>query len=214
MKALSSLEAVAGFLAKRGGGVPRLLVTVSEGFFATARALSRLLGYSVGFMLVEPMDLEAFKRLYGEYRRLYGCRVGFEVFTALVGPLPGYLTKLCERDESLLAEWLQGEARKVYATLHAIAGEASLSFREARERALRLLEGEPAEAPLDVRVEEMLVEHNIAYPCPSQPQVYKPQLPVYTALLEMVEALEGRVGAGRVLEAVVEAPRAVAGCPQ
>ncbi len=183
-RALSSLEASAGLLAKEGSGRPRLIVTVSEGFFATARAVSRLLGYSTAFMLVEPMDVQAFEALYDEYKRLYGCKVGLEAMLALSGPLPGYLPDLCGRSEDLLAEWIAGEARKVYSALHEAAVKAGLSVDNARKAASRLLRGEPAEDPALLALGEALVEHNIAYPCPATPPIYLPQLPVYEVLVE------------------------------
>jgi len=79
-EALAELEALAGFLAKNSEEQLRLVVTVSEGFFATTSAMSRLGGYSTGYMMVEPMDMNSFRALYEEYRARHGCSIGFNLF--------------------------------------------------------------------------------------------------------------------------------------
>ncbi|WP_244403912.1 ATP-binding protein [Pyrolobus fumarii] len=183
--ALVELEAVAGFLAKRGEEQIRLVVTVSEGFFATLGALHRLLGYSVGYLLVEPMSVGAFKALYEEYRGKHGCSIGFDLLTRLAGTSPGYLVDLCPRSGSLLEEWVLGELQRLSAALDLAAEAAGISREEAVRVATRLLRGEPAETPRERRLGEKLVEMNIAYPCQARLQrIYLPQLPLYKVALE------------------------------
>lgn len=183
-EALAELEAVAGLLAKRGEEETRLVVTVSEGFFATARAWHRLLGYSTGYMLVEPMEPEAFQALYEEYRGRHGCSIDFDMFVGLAGASPGYLVDLCPRDRGLLGEWLHGELHRLDHALDMAAEAAGLDRREALRAAARLLGGEPARSPEERKLGEKLVEANIAYPCPGWPRLYLPQLPLYAAALE------------------------------
>lgn len=183
-EALLELEALAGFLAKNADA-PKLIVTVSEGFFTTMEAVYRLHGYSVGFMLVEAMRGEAFRLLYSEYVERHGCSIAYEAYSSIAGGLPGYLPELCSRSVRLLEEWLNLEAVRLRSSVEAAGVEAGLEGREVYETAARLLKGEP---PRDRREEvfgEKLVEANVAYPCQrGAERLYLPQLPVYLVLLE------------------------------
>ena len=184
-RALVDLEAAAALLAKRGEERTRLIVTVGEGFFATTAALSRLQGYSAGYLLVEHMPLDCFTALYNEYRERHGCRLGLAAYTRLAGTLPGYLTDLCSRDRELLMEWLAAEQARLDAAIKATALELGIEEAGARSTAAELLRGRPAATPLEKKLAEKLVEHNVAYPCPPLlHNHYRPQLPAYTRLLE------------------------------
>jgi len=184
-EALAELEAAAGLLAKRGEEQARLIVTVSEGFFATSRALARLHGYSAEAMLVEPMEPSVFQALYEEYRGLRGCSLSLEALTRLAGTSPGYLVDLCPRSGWLLEEWVLAELQRLDAALAEAAAAQGLDVDTARRLAARLLRGEPARAPRERMLGEKLVEANIAYPCPPPLHgTYLPQLPLYLAALE------------------------------
>jgi len=181
--ALAELEAAAGALSKRGEAKVRLVVSVSEGFFATSRAWRRLYGYSTSYMLVEPMNPQAFKPLYEEYRGKYGCNVDLNTFTRLAGTSPGYLVDLCPRSGKLLEEWLRERLNHLDTSLHAAAEAAGIGHRESIHVAAQLLAGRSIRDPRERRFIEKLVEENIAYPCIKQAR-YLPQLPLYAAAVE------------------------------
>lgn len=184
-EALAELEAVAGFLAKRAEKQLRLVVTVSEGFFATTSALSRLSGYSTGYLLVEPMDTTSFEALYNEYEARHGCSIGLSLFIRLAGTSPGYLADLCPRSRKLLEDWVLTELQRLGMVLDLAAEAIGMTRDEAMEAASRLLRGEPPRTPRELRLGEKLVEANVAYPCLRGPrQRYLPQLPLYLAALE------------------------------
>ena len=190
-EAMVELEAVAGYLAKRGEPGARLLVTVSEGFFATVEVLARLTGYSVGHLLVEPMDEKSFTALYHEYRERYGCSLDLDLLLALAGPSPGYLVDLCTRSRRLLEAWVADEAEKVMYALNEAAKEARTTLNTVVEAALDLLEGRPPRTPLERTVGEKLVEHNVAYPCTRDgTRTYLPQLPLHLAAVKALAAGE------------------------
>jgi len=185
LSALRELEAVAGFLAKQGREIARLVVTVSEGFFATIDSLSRLQGYSVGYLLVEPLGIKEFRALYEEYRAKYGCRIGLDAFVSLAGTSPGYLIDLCPRSRELLIEWIAAELRRLGAVVDSVARAMGTTRDEAREVMARILGGKTVSGPAERVIGEKLVEANIAYPCLYLPKpVYLPQLPLYLVALE------------------------------
>ncbi len=205
LEALAELEALAGFLAKRGEERTRLVVTVSEGFFATLDAVHRLLGYSAGYLLVEPMDQVSFAALYEEYRARHSCSVDLDLFTRLAGTSPGYLVDLCPRRGRLLEDWVQAELERLTAAIEEAAEAVGAGPAEAARRAARLLRGEPPASPLERRLGEKLVEVNVAYPCRvGARRVYLPQLPLYRVALEAGIVPGGAVEPGRALRLIAE----------
>ena len=197
-EALAELEALAGLLAKGGVAATRVVVVVSEGFFATMEALHRLHGYSVDYLLVEPMDVEHFAALYEEYRELRGCGVSLDAYLGLVDAAPGYLPDLCPRSKRLLLAWMNAELQHLDAAIIEAAEAAGLEPSEARRVAAELLKGEPPRDARRLKVAEKLVELNIAYPCMTRPRRYLPQLPLY------LEALEARVEPAELLRRLEE----------
>ncbi len=183
-QALVALEALAGYLAKKPRGTPSLLVTVSGGFFATTEALSRLTGYSTGFLLVEPMDPRAFAKLYQEYREKNGCERSLEEITGLAGPNPGYLVELCSLSDKMLANWVSERLSQLSHAVYRAALELGEDPLEAVREASELLSGARPRTPRQHLLGEILVRENIAYPCPGLPRRYLPQLPLYAAALE------------------------------
>ncbi len=187
-EALVDLEALAHSLAKAEEPRLRVVLAVSEGFFASQEALTRLHGYSTEYLLVEHMDKESYRALYTEYAEGKGCSTDFATIYGVTGGAPGYLAELCssqqaverliERSESLL-EWSLAEAREAL----------GLGAREAIELSYRLLGGElvsPLEQPKLHRLGQLLVLHNIAYPAPGTNGTrYRPQLPIYRVILEI-----------------------------
>ena len=192
-RALLELESVAGFLAKRGHGDVNLVLTVSEGFAATREARRRLLGYAAGFLLVEGLDREPMSRLFEEYSRLHGCRLGFNRYWSVYGGAPGYLVEACKLDWGrLLAEKLPELLyHAVDAALEELAAELGAGRRALIERVAGLLEklyeGVAPEAE-EASLAERLVEYNVLYPCWGRiagryARLYLPQLPVYAAAI-------------------------------
>ena len=186
-EALVDLEALAHSLAKAEEPRLRVVLALSEGFFASQEAHTRLHGYSTEYLLVEHMDWESYRALYTEYAEIKGCSTDFTTIYGVAGGAPGYLAELCssqqavkrlvERSKNLL-EWSLAEAREAL----------GLGAREAIELSYRLLDGEPV-APLEQpklhRLGQLLVLHNIAYPAQETSGIrYKPQLPIYRVLLE------------------------------
>ena len=184
-EALAGLEAVAGYLAKRVEGLPRLLVTVSEGFMATVDAMARLQGYSTGFMLVEPLPLEAFTMLYREYSGRYGCRLGYKLVLGLAGTSPGYLPELCDIEEGeMLIEWVRVRQAQLSHAMYRASVELGVPVREALRAAVRLLEGARPGNPGEHLLGQLLVRENVAYPCMGL-QRYQPQLPLYQVTMRI-----------------------------
>jgi energy-coupling factor transporter ATP-binding protein EcfA2 len=186
IEALRALEALAGYLAKRGVRRPKLIVTTSEGLIATVKAAARLAGYAVGFTLVEHMDPTSFTMLYREYSGKYGCRLSLDELMALAGTLPGYLPDLCPRSPQLLHEWIRERLSQLAEALAEAAEALGISPKEAEKLALELLKGKRVELGRELRLAERLVEANIAYPCRGKPAIL-PQLPVYLSALETVQ---------------------------
>ena len=183
-QALVALESLTGYLAKKPHGTPSLLVTVSEGFFATTEALSRLTGYSTRFLLVEPMESRAFAKLYQEYREKNGCKRSLDEITGLAGPNPGYLVELCSLDEKMLVNWVSERLTQLSHAVYRAALELGENPLEATREANEILHGARPRTPRQHLLGEILVKENIAYPCPAPPRRYLPQLPVYVAALE------------------------------
>ena len=191
--ALDDLEALAAVLAKdpRYEDV-RLILTVGEGFVATSLARRKLLGYSTSWLLVEPMDLEHFAKLYNEYRELRGCSIELEEVLGLVGALPGYLDELCRLDrEALMSRvrtWLEDLEIALSQARQAIASKHELSPRETIRRTLSLLRNgiKPLEDPVGLALGEALTNHNVVYPKHSEKiLIYRPQLTIYETALEL-----------------------------
>ncbi len=190
-RALLELESVAGFLAKRGREDVNLVLTVSEGFAATREARRRLLGYSAGFLLVEGLDRDPMGRLFEEYSRIHGCRLGFRRYWSVYGGAPGYLVEACKLDWGrLLAEKLPETLyHAVDAALEELAAALGVGRRALIERVAglfeKLYEGVAPEAG-ETGLAERLVEYNVLYPCWGRldgryTRLYLPQLPVYAA---------------------------------
>ena len=194
-EALRDLEAAAATIAKGVGGEGiRLVVTVSEGFVATAEARQRLFGYSTAWMLIEPMDTTHFTELYREYRELYGCRQSLETVLRLVGTSPGYLRELCALDDEALKHFVETVLRNLETALTAAIRELGLEPHTAMETALEAMKrgAKPMHQPQLAKLGEILTQHNITYPKHKQDRVvYKPQIPAYQRALE--KTLEKRL---------------------
>ena len=191
-EALKELESVAGYLAKTGGQQVSLIVTVSEGFASTPSTRRRLLGYSVGYMLVEGLDQRHMEMLYGEYSKLNTCKLGFTLYWGVFGGAPGYLVEACPLTPSqLVEEYIPDMLRD---TVDEALVNLSLELREKPAKligqAARILEASKEdytviENPALALLAEKLVEHNILYHCRRAGRDrYLPQLPIYAAAIQ------------------------------
>lgn len=209
---MAELERVAGYLAKAGEAGARLVLTSSEGFVALSDVRRRLIGYSVGYMLVEGLDHGHMEALYAEYRGRRGCGVGFPLYWGVFGGAPGFLVEACPRGrEELLGEYVPGLLRDTLdSAVAAAAAELSMPPRAVLRRVAELL-GDPSSGGPDVlgdpvllRLARRLVEYNVVYPCRAGARErYLPQLPVYGAA--------ARLAAERGLGAASELPPRVLG---
>jgi hypothetical protein len=215
--ATSALEAVAGWLAKRGVEKNVLIVVSSEGFMTKPAIASRLRGYATWRMLVEALDDNHMRHLYQAYSRIASCRLDAETFIQVFGGAPGYLVEACklERDE-LLEHYLP---TLLYETLDQAIAVAARRTGLRRRHILgiiaqlltvettlqQLAEREPAA----YEVAEALIDNNIAYLCsiPGHGDYLLPQLPVCTAAAK--EAAEAELDtASRVKpEKLLEHPK-------
>ena len=195
-EALEDLRSLAGLLSKSGMRA-KVLVTVSEGFVATSKALALLEGYSAGWLLVEHLEQEHFRALYREYREKNTCHPSFIEIYALVGGTPGMLPNLCplstsELIEQRIATWIELAERALSETHHRLeAIGIKTEPRELIKKALQVLE-KPIKPLLDHQlsfIADALVERNIAYPKRARHGIYYlPQYPIYkTILIEAVE---------------------------
>ena len=215
---LADLEALAHWLAKSPEDWLRVVVTVSEGFVATGEAITRLHGYSTGYLLVDHMDREHFSALYEEYSSRKKCQVSYRVIHGVVGGAPGYLASLCrgrrtviefiEQSKTVLEEALS-RLRNTLAGLEPWRSQArGPEPRELLGLAYEVLETgavSPLEQPILYTVGQQLVLHNIAYPSYSRGLVvFRPQIPLYTLIIR--KALEEnqdsviRIEAEKILE--------------
>jgi hypothetical protein len=200
--AMEDLRSVAALLSKGGGRLERikLVVTVSEGFAPSPRAMQLLEGYSAAWMLVEPMDAAHFTMLYREYSGRIGCKVSLGEILGLAGPLPGYLADLCSIDRGQLTVRIRRWQHMLEEALVAIKQKLATSTPgEAIRAAYTTLERpvKPLAEPQAYRAGEILVEHNIAYPKYVGGGVeFRPQLNIYRVLL--------RLAAERNLESILD----------
>ncbi len=191
--ALEDLEALAALLVKdRTYEGVRLILTVSEGFVATSLARQKLLGYSVSWLLVEPMDLEHFAKLYEEYREHHGCRLSLEEIIGLVGASPGYLNELCRLDRDTVIDrirlWLGDLEIALSQARQIIEIKRMLSPREVILKAYTLIREsiKPLEDPVAYMLGDILTNYNVVYPKHSGDSiVFRPQLPIYGVALRL-----------------------------
>ncbi len=187
--ALEDLRSLAGLLSKESGGV-RVVVTVSEGFAATRRAMAALEGYSTAWLLVEHLDPAHFRLLYQEYSGREGCQPSLAEIMALVGCTPGSLPDLCPlTSEEIVGERVPAWLGILEGALSAARSRLGLEPRSVIEKALEVLRRpvKPLREPEMFELGEALVEHNIAYPktLPGAGIRYLPQYPVYLAALHV-----------------------------
>ncbi len=198
-EALADLEALAHRLAKGSGEHPKVVLTVSEGFIAKVETIARVHGYNVGFFLVEHMDERHFRALHEHYAAEKGCAVEYGVIYGLVGGAPGYLPELCrgwEAVESLInvsKNLLEDSLVRLRENLtldHRGASATGIGRREVMDMVLRVVSGVkllPLEEPLLYKIGQMLTDFNIVYPKYNGDNIeYRPQLPLYRHLLEIV----------------------------
>lgn len=195
-EALDDLRSLAALLAKSNGEI-RVVVTVSEGFAATHDALSRLEGYSAGWLLVEHMDWPHFEALHREYSGRRGCSLSSREVYSLIGGTPGGLPDLCPLTPGELVE------ARIPAWIGIVEGALSHARNKLESRGVLVEPGEliawafrvlseplkPLRDPGLYLLGEALVEYNVAYAKRAVGGVrYLPQYPVYRAILE--EAVE------------------------
>ena len=194
-EALEDLRSLAGLLSKSDMRA-QVVVTVSEGFAATSKALALLEGYSTSWLLVEHLDQEHFKALYQEYREKNACHPSFVETYALVGGTPGMLPDLCplstqEIIRQRIATWIELVEQALTEARNSLELRGiEVEPQELIKKALQVLE-KPIKPLLEHQlsiIADALVEQNIAYPKRARHGIqYLPQYPIYkTILMEAV----------------------------
>ena len=192
--ALEDLRSLAALLAKGDEKLQHIqvIVAVSEGFALSPRALSLLEGYSAAWMLVEPMDVAHFTRLYREYSGGRRCLLPLSELLALAGPLPGYLAELCGMDRGQLIGRIERWQQLLENALAALGRKLGASNpQQAIRIAYEILDRpiKPLANPQAYHAGEILAEHDIVYPkSVTGAIIFKPQLNIYRILLRLAAA--------------------------
>jgi hypothetical protein len=184
-EALASLEAAAALIAKGEAGGVRLIVTVSEGFFATAEAYARLQGYMTAYMLVEGLDCTHYHALAREYGRVTGCTPDTHLLAATVGTLPGRLPEACAAIKAdMWDHYITQLLLNLDTALATLARKTKTEPWKLLETLAKLLQEpiHPLEEPEQAELGEQLTKLNILYPARGRQGItYKPQIPLYHA---------------------------------
>ena len=218
-EALRDLESLSAMLVKGEIKGIHVVLTVSEGFFATTRAISRLRGYGAAYMLVEGLDCSHYMALLDEYaEKNPGCRgLDRAELVAVTGTAPGYVPEACSYlgDPALRQRYIAGLVAELEHALARIAKSLGLGRDEVIELAQRTLAEpvQPLRDPILAELGEKLVENNIAYPVLRGRGIeYRPQLPIYRAVLEEASRRHAESLLGLGIETVMEAAKEVSPC--
>ena len=218
-EALRDLESLSAMLVKGEIRGMRVVLTVSEGFFATTRAISRFRGYGAAYMLVEGLDCSHYMALLDEYaEKNPSCR-GLDrmELVAVTGTAPGYVPEACSYlgDPALRQRYIAGLVAELEQALARIARSLGLGRDEVIELARRALAEpvQPLRDPVLAELGEKLVEDNIAYPVLRGGGIeYRPQLPLYRAVIEETSRRHAESLLGLGIETVIEAAKEVSPC--
>ncbi len=188
----------------------KLIICDSEGWLTTEHVLSKLRGYAVQQLYVDPLPREVMEALFEEYSRKHGFPLSFKTTYRLIGGAPGFLKDLEGYATTYgLSSWLQRIAGDLDYALSKARNKLKLTAQEVLEISRSVMGAtlKPLEDPDKVAVAELLSRFNIAYikRVGGAMEVH-PQLPVYVELLDI--ALEkgylSTLDAARDLERALE----------